>query len=45
MTAWERPLLKAGQKDSAIKNYEKSIELNPQNQTGIDALKKIRDQK
>ena len=37
--------LKAGQKGLAIQNYEKSIELNPQNQNGIDALKKIRDQK
>jgi CubicO group peptidase (beta-lactamase class C family) len=37
--------LKAGQKALAIKNYEKSIELNPKNQNGIEALKKIRDQK
>jgi tetratricopeptide (TPR) repeat protein len=37
--------LKAGQKDLAIQNYQKSIELNPQNQSGIDALKKLRDQK
>ena len=37
--------LKAGQKELAIQNYQKSIELNPQNQNGIDALKKIRDQK
>lgn len=37
--------LKAGQRDLAIQNYEKSVELNPQNQNGIDALKKIRDQK
>lgn len=36
---------KAGQEDSAIENYEKSIELNPQNQGGIEALKKLRDQK
>ncbi len=38
-------LLKVGQKQAAIQNYEKSIELNPQNQNGIDVLKKIRDQK
>lgn len=38
-------LLKAGQKEQAIQNYQKSIDLNPQNQNGIDALKKIRDQK
>jgi CubicO group peptidase (beta-lactamase class C family) len=37
--------LNAGQKELAIKNYEKSIELNSKNQNGIDALKKIRDQK
>lgn len=37
--------LKAGQKALAIQNYEKSVELNPQNQNGIDFLKKIRDQK
>jgi CubicO group peptidase (beta-lactamase class C family) len=37
--------LKSGQKALAIQNYEKSIELNPQNQNGIDALKKIREQK
>lgn len=37
--------LKAGQKDLAIQNYEKSVELNPQNQNGIDALRKIRDQR
>jgi CubicO group peptidase (beta-lactamase class C family) len=37
--------LKAGQKELAIQNYEKSVELNPQNQGGIDALKKLRDQK
>jgi len=29
----------------AIQNYQKSIDLNPQNQNGIDVLKKIRDQK
>jgi tetratricopeptide (TPR) repeat protein len=37
--------LKAGQKELAMQNYEKSVELNPQNQGGIDAIKKIRDQK
>lgn len=37
--------LKIGQKELAIQSYEKSIELNPQNQDGIDALKKIREQK
>ena len=37
--------LKAGQKDLAMQNYQKSVDLNPQNQNGIDALKKIREQK
>jgi CubicO group peptidase (beta-lactamase class C family) len=37
--------LKTGQRELAIQNYQKSIELNPQNQNGINALKKIRDQK
>jgi CubicO group peptidase (beta-lactamase class C family) len=37
--------LKAGKKDLALENYQKSVELNPQNQGGIDALKKLRDQK
>jgi cytochrome c-type biogenesis protein CcmH/NrfG len=35
----------AGQKDIAIQNYEKSIELNPKNQNGIDILKKLKEQK
>jgi CubicO group peptidase (beta-lactamase class C family) len=37
--------LKQGKKDLATQNYQKSVELNPQNQGGIDALKKLRDQK
>jgi tetratricopeptide (TPR) repeat protein len=37
--------LKAGQKELALQNYQKSVELNPQNQSGIEALKKLRDQK
>ena len=37
--------LKAGQKELAIQNYQKSVELNPQNQSGVDALKKLRDQR
>jgi tetratricopeptide (TPR) repeat protein len=36
--------MKAGQKDLAIANYEKSIELKPDNQNGIDRLKKLRQQ-
>ena len=34
----------AGQKDLAIKNYEKSVELNPKNESGLAALKKLRQQ-
>ncbi|MBM4160324.1 MAG: tetratricopeptide repeat protein [Ignavibacteria bacterium] len=34
----------AGQKELAIKNYEKSLELNPQSRTGIEALKKLKPQ-
>jgi CubicO group peptidase (beta-lactamase class C family) len=37
--------LKAGKKDLATQNYQKSVELNPKNQSGIDALKKLSDQK
>ncbi len=36
--------MKAGQKDLAIRNYEKSVELKPDNQSGIDALKKLKQQ-
>ena len=34
----------AGEKELAIKNYEKSVELNPKNEGGIGALKKLRGQ-
>jgi CubicO group peptidase (beta-lactamase class C family) len=37
--------LKAGKKDLATQNYQRSVELNPKNQSGIDALKKLSDQK
>jgi Tfp pilus assembly protein PilF len=36
--------MKTGQKDLAIQNYEKSIELKPDNQNGIDMLKKLKGQ-
>ena len=36
-------LMKLGKNDLAIKNYRKSIELNPNNQNGIDSLKKLGD--
>lgn len=35
--------MKLGKKDLAIKNYRKSVELNPNNQNGIDFLKKLGD--
>jgi tetratricopeptide (TPR) repeat protein len=35
----------AGQKDLAAQNYRKSVELNPKNQSGIEALKKLSEQK
>ena len=31
-----------GDKELAIKNYVKSVELNPQNASGIEALKKLK---
>jgi CubicO group peptidase (beta-lactamase class C family) len=34
----------AGEKELAIKNYEKSIELNSKSESGIEALKKLRAQ-
>jgi len=33
-----------GEKDLAIKNYQKSIELNPKNDNGIEMLKKLQGQ-
>jgi tetratricopeptide (TPR) repeat protein len=32
----------AGEKELAIKNYEKSLELKPDSQSGIEALKKLK---
>ena len=32
----------AGEKQLAIENYEKSVELNPDNHGGIEILKKLR---
>jgi CubicO group peptidase (beta-lactamase class C family) len=37
--------MRNGQKELAVTNYEKSIELDPQNQNGIDMLKKLKAQK
>jgi tetratricopeptide (TPR) repeat protein len=35
--------LKAGKKDEAIKNYEKSVALNPSNLSAVIALKKLKE--
>ena len=35
--------MELGENDLAIKNYRKSVELNPNNQNGIDMLKKLGD--
>jgi len=32
-----------GDKESAIENYQKSVELNPNNQSGINALKRLKE--
>jgi hypothetical protein len=37
--------MKAGQKDLAIQNYNKSLELNPNNTNGVEMLKKLKEQK
>ena len=33
--------MKQGEKELAIENYQKSLELNPNNQNGKDMLKKL----
>jgi CubicO group peptidase (beta-lactamase class C family) len=35
----------AGQKDLAIQNYEKSLQLDPKNENAVTTLKKLREQK
>ena len=35
----------AGQKEEAIKNYKKSLEINPQNEQAIERLKELEQQK
>jgi len=37
--------MKAGQKERAIQNYEKSLQLNPQNENAVAMLKKLRASK
>ena len=36
--------MRVGEKDLAIANYEKSLELKPDNQNGIDMIKKLKEQ-
>jgi len=36
---------KVGEKDLAIANYEKSLQLNPKNQNAVERLKKLREAK
>lgn len=42
MTAWAKPTRSPGRKTAAIKNYEKSVELNPNNKNGVEMLKKLK---
>ena len=37
--------MKNGQKDLAIENYEKSLQLDPKNQNAVEILKKLKDMK
>ena len=37
--------MKAGQKDLAIANYEKSLQLDPKNQNAVEMLKKLNEKK
>jgi len=39
--SYAEALMKKGNKEQAIVNYKKSVELNPNNQNGIDYLKKL----
>jgi hypothetical protein len=37
--------LKAGQKELAIRNYEKSLQPDPKNQNAVERLKKLKEVK
>ena len=37
--------MKNGERELAIKNYERSLELDPKNQNAVDMLKKLKEQK
>lgn len=41
--SYAESLMKLGKNDLAIENYRKSVALNPNNQNGIDSLKKLGD--
>jgi CubicO group peptidase (beta-lactamase class C family) len=44
--AWDsygEGLLASGQKENAIKAYEKAVQLNPQNSSSVEALKKLKN--
>jgi imidazolonepropionase-like amidohydrolase len=42
--SYAEALLKDGQKEESIKNYEKSVELNPKNTNAIELLKKLKNE-
>ena len=42
MTAWLKLIMINGDKELAIKNYEKSLELNPKNTNAAEMLKKLK---
>ena len=44
MTAWERLMMNNGDKELSVQNYRKSVELNPANENGSAALKKLEAQ-
>ena len=37
--------MEGGVRDLAIKNYERSVQLDPQNANGVEMLKKLREEK
>ena len=37
--------MKVGEKDLAIANYQKSLQLDPKNQNAVEQLKKLRQPK
>jgi predicted TPR repeat methyltransferase len=37
--------MKAGEKELAIQNYEKSLQLDPKNMNAVEMLKKLKEMK